>query len=266
MHKPVDKDGIECNQSEVTLRFRLEWRLTGFFLLFFPLLVVLGFWQLDRADQKRALLAESQAQDKLASVSLGSLLPEISSVRSNTRVKFEGFFRPDSYLLLDNRIRDSRFGYEVLALVHSSNLLLPVNLGWIPGDPSRKQLPNIALPENLQIMEGRIYRPTGEPFRLAEPTLPKVLPAVIQHWPIDLGAIHEFSGALIFPYEVRATTPIIEIARRDWPVINQSVSKHIGYAIQWFSMAGALFVAFILASSTLAPWVRFRLKNSHKGG
>ena len=28
----------------------------------------------------------------------------------------------------------------------------------------------------------------------------------------------------------------------EWPVVNQSSSQHIGYAVQWFAMAGVLFL------------------------
>jgi len=49
------------------LELLFEWRLTVFTLLLFPGLLYLGFWQLDRAEEKRELaLRNAQRQDMVA--------------------------------------------------------------------------------------------------------------------------------------------------------------------------------------------------------
>ena len=47
--------GREFNVKLGILVFSLEWRITLFTLLLVPALLWLGFWQLDRADEKRQL-------------------------------------------------------------------------------------------------------------------------------------------------------------------------------------------------------------------
>jgi len=55
------------------LEFDFEWRITLFTLLLLPLLISLGFWQLQREDEKRALAAAFERQQALPPAPLASL-------------------------------------------------------------------------------------------------------------------------------------------------------------------------------------------------
>ena len=92
--------------------------------------IKLGFWQLDRKDEKitlimkKAELSESQR-----------ILPsDISSAtESGTPVLLKGAFDKEVILLLDNKILDGVVGFEVLQLFRdSSGLNFLVNRGFVP--------------------------------------------------------------------------------------------------------------------------------------
>ncbi|HCN44738.1 MAG TPA: cytochrome oxidase biogenesis protein Surf1,facilitates heme A insertion, partial [Pseudomonas sp.] len=82
-------------------------------LALLPVLVGLGFWQLGRADEKRALLnvyAEREAEAPLAA---GQLLNDPADP-AYRRIHLRGQFDAEHSLLLDSRMRDGHAGVELL--------------------------------------------------------------------------------------------------------------------------------------------------------
>src|SRR5690606_12915045 len=94
-------------------RFRPGLWPTLAVLLLLPLLLGLGFWQLDRAEQKRAWLAQLAAAAQQEAVNLNAVQPDYPAV-AQRRVEARGRYDADRQLLLDNQIRAGRQGYLVL--------------------------------------------------------------------------------------------------------------------------------------------------------
>ncbi|MDP4744893.1 MAG: SURF1 family protein [Porticoccaceae bacterium] len=243
----------------------LEWRLTLFTLVLLPFLATLGFWQLDRADEKAALgarYAQRIAQPPVSLTSLDQTDMDSAAGRlalADRQVSFDAEFSPHAYVLLDNRQREGRVGYEVIALCNTQGMTVPVNLGWVAGDPARRILPNVQLPEGRVSIEGRFYVPTSAAYVLESDDFPEVLPAVVQAFdPVSsaaalMGLVSETdaSVARLLPLEVRIAAKSPFAFRADWPIVNQSPAKHTGYAVQWFTMAVVLLIAFIWRSSNI---------------
>lgn len=216
--------------------------LAGIVLL--ALLINLGSWQLGRASEKSALQARWEERATLPPVSPATLLTESPEARADRQVVWQGQFAPDQYLLLDNRLHRGRPGYHVIALASAEGLLVPVNLGWIAGDPARQSLPVPNLPEGKVLLTGRVYVPIGKPVILQKPVAPASLPAPVQtlywdNWPVELA---DLLGQPLLPFEVRIEPSSPVALTAEWPVVNQSSSKHIGYAVQWFAMACVLLL------------------------
>lgn len=248
------------------LVFSFEWRLTLFSLILLPVLTSLGFWQLQRAEEKQDLEARYQQRMALPPVTLEQLVAAPSQDRaalSDRRVIFTGTLRSDHYVLLDNRLRDGRFGYEVIAFVATGSMYVPVNLGWLPGDPARRSFPVPALDGQDLQFEGRLYIPVGDAYLLQESQVPKTLPAVVQDYPAARFAqdLSQLLGNPMLPIMVRIAADHEVALRADWPRVNQSPQKHRGYAVQWFTMAAVLLIAFILRSSNLTSLVSGRTRN-----
>ena len=243
------------------LRVELDWRTTLATALLLPTLLSLGFWQLDRADEKAALIDRLEARRVLPAITPQSAIRLPDDERADRQVVMGARFTPNHYVLLDNRLRGGKFGYEVVAFAEVDQLAVALNLGWIRGDPSRKTLPDIALPSGVQTVSGRLYQPSGEAFMLGENQLPAQLPGVVQQ--LTLSAWQdELQSQLdqpIFPLEIRVDELASVAFDATWAIVNQTPAKHQGYAVQWFTMAAALGLAFIFRSTNLLRWLRYRI-------
>lgn len=92
--------------SHSAKRFAPGWPLWIFLLAFLPLLIFLGFWQLDRADEKRQMQAQMDANRGAVAQTLTELQQQADP--SWRPLYLEGQFDPEHIWLLDNRIRGAR--------------------------------------------------------------------------------------------------------------------------------------------------------------
>jgi len=255
---------VECSETKMNLRVTLDWRTTLATVMLIPTLLFLGFWQLDRADEKVDLIARMDERRVLPPITPFQAQQLRVNALADRQVAMSATFTDGQYVLLDNRLRSGRFGYEVVAFVEDQGLVVPLNLGWIEGDASRQTLPEVSLPVGTHELTGRLYQPSSEAFMLGANPFPAALPGVVQQlsfadWAGDLEA--QFAQP-IFAFEVRVGEfePVAFAA--DWATVNQTPAKHQGYAVQWFTMAAALGLAFIFRSSNIASWLRYRLSST----
>ena len=224
-------------------------------LVLLPVLLGLGFWQLQRADEKAAIGVRFEQRKLQAPVALQRVNVEDSAELEYLPVKLRGQFLPGQYFLLDNRIYRGRFGYEVLAVLQLEESGQPVliNRGWIAADSARQSLPDVPEISGSVTLQGHVYVAPGSPYLLADLALEPGWPKRIQAIEMDkLGAaLEEVAGGSLFPYSVRIDPDQLAALTVDWQIINVSPEKHRGYAVQWFTMALALFIFFILRSSNL---------------
>ena len=218
-------------------------------LVLFALLMNLGLWQLGRAGEKSALESRWEARAAMPAVTPEALRPdplsgEAGAALADRQVRWQASFTASDYLLLDNRLHRGRAGYHGIALAGSDAGLIPVNLGWLAGDPSRRTTPTPTLPEGRVVIEGRIYVPSGTPLMMQKPEPPAALPATVQtlYWDDWAQTLTALTGRDVLPYEIRIAPESPLALKAEWPIVNQSPSKHIGYAVQWFAMALVLGV------------------------
>ncbi|KGE04828.1 SURF1 family protein [Pseudohaliea rubra] len=243
------------------LELDLEWRTTVLVLLLLPVLVTLGFWQLDREREKRELLARFEARQAAAPARLGqALAAREPAALAYLPVRLQGRYVAGRYLLLDNRIQGGRFGYEVVSLfARDDGAYTLVNRGWVPGDPARRSLPQPAAPAGRVELTGQLYVPPDPPYLLGEQSQavddwPRVVQA-LEMAPLTAALAAEL-GAAVFPWSVRLDATAPGALAAAWPVVNVSPAKHRGYAVQWFTMAAVLGLFFVLRSSNL--WALLR--------
>ena len=92
------------------VRFKLNWKLAIFVVVFFPLTLTLGFWQLDRASQKQQLIDEHGSLVMRAPISIDAV--EGVTLADYTPVKAKGTFLSEAFLL-DNPV------FELMYIVSS---------------------------------------------------------------------------------------------------------------------------------------------------
>jgi surfeit locus 1 family protein len=189
-------------------------------LLVMALLSSLGFWQLDRARQKRELheLFLERFDEPALDLGLHAAVPPAGQAwrAAHASGRYEG-----PTLLLDNRIRNGRVGYELPALTPP-----PVAPATIRG--------RLAPPPSTGIDLGS----AGPPERVASDVWR------VQH--IDFAQLAALSppGFLPVLLYLDATEP--GGYDRAWLLPAPDDGKHTAYAVQWFTMAGVVAVIFLL--------------------
>lgn len=208
--------------------------------LLLPLLIWLGFWQLQRAEEKSALVERYTAYSQEQPVSLTEL--QSADSPAYRRVHIHGQFDAQHSVLLDNRTRDGQAGIELLQPFYDqdSQLWLLVNRGW-QAWPDRRQAPSLSTPNTLVSLYGWVYQSQGASLQLKPDVITQRWPALLNQ--LQPQQLWQQLGRDGFAYEIRLE-PGPAALRADWPVVALSPEKHLGYAVQWFALALALLVLF----------------------
>lgn len=245
------------------LRFHPDWKTTLLAASLLPVLIALGCWQLSRAEEKAQQAADWQM--RMAGVERrvrGTLEP----MPRYQRLVAQGKYDNAHSFLLDNRMRDGHFGYEVVTPLHlvgadEGDHVLLVSRGWLAGDPARRGLPVVAAVTGPVTVHGYAYDPQpGLVEALAEN---EVVWPVVAQW-VDMEAFSSLLGQPLQPYVLRLSADSAGAFRTDWPLANLQPEQHIAYAVQWFAMAGMLVIAWLLLSTNLWAWWRGRRGSSHE--
>jgi surfeit locus 1 family protein len=237
------------------LHFDFEWRIALFTALMVPLMVGLGFWQLQRGQDKAALASTFEARQKQAPAVLSALWEMPAESLAYAPVRLVGSFLPDAYFLRDNQIHNGVFGYEVLGVLQlrDEGGSVLVNRGWIAASTDRVSMPLVPEVSGPVEIVGHVYVAPGKPFLLAEQQFAHSWPKRIQAVEMDklIPEIAALGAGRVFPYPVRINAGERGALSVDWQVVNMSSAKHHGYAVQWFAMAAMLFVYYVFRSSNL---------------
>jgi surfeit locus 1 family protein len=221
-----------------------------------PCLLSLGVWQVQRAGEKRQILDRVAARRSEAPITMEQLLRR--SQPAYSQLGLNGRYLPGQVILLDNRIYQGNFGYEVVMPFHTSGgELLLVSRGWVAGSLRREQLPELEpVSGNIELL-GEVYVPLGEAFTLADSPLPEGWPKRIQV--LDIGALAEMSGVEFYPYVVRLRPGSATAFDSYWQDVNILPEKHTAYAVQWFAMALALLVLYLAVAFGFLKSVRVEM-------
>ena len=206
----------------------------------------LGFWQLERADWKQALVDAHEGRGRLSPVALGSL-PEISDELQYRRVFVRGRYDMGHQLLLDNRTYQGHAGYHVLTALHQSDSdrVVLVNRGWVPVGRSRAKLPAIPGTDGEILVDGIIKLPLQDVFRLAAVEETSTgWPKVVQQ--VEMEDLEQLLGTRLEPLLLLLDQDDEFGFIRDWKAVyGVTVDKHRAYAAQWFTLAAVLLVIYI---------------------
>jgi surfeit locus 1 family protein len=230
-----------------------RFSLIGLLLSLLVLGVCLGLsgWQWQRAEEKRAWLANQQAKAGSAPVSLERA--RAMADPQHQPVYVSGVLDNDRPILLDNRLYRGRAGYYLLSPLRTDTgdwVLL--NRGWLPAAASRQQLPAVPPVSGPVRLQGVVYQPPANALVLKDLPLPE------NQWPlrvqkVDIAAISARLGVELAPFEIRvaADDPLAGNAMlpRPWQGVAATISpqRHVAYALQWLALGVASVVVFVLA-------------------
>jgi surfeit locus 1 family protein len=212
-----------------------------------PLLCTLGFWQLDRAEQKRTEAAALDMRRKQPAITLADSTPVAADQLRYRKVQLQGKFIVEKTILIANRKYLGKSGFHVVTPLRLSDTggVVLINRGWTEAAPS---------------IDSSVLKNGTEPSSIAgEIRIPQA-PAIeltpvddnrdsIPHWPyLTLDRYRQWSGLEILPFLVLQTSEDDLALMRQWPTPKVSDLMHIGYAIQWFAFAGIALIVWLRLS------------------
>jgi len=203
------------------------------------LLITLGFWQLDRADEKRAIedqIANANAGDVQLITSL-----ELLSNKEYYHVRLQGSYIKDKQFIYDNQIVDQISGYYVLTpfVLKGDSRAILINRGFIPWNGRRDQIADIDIGAKIAEVKVQISKPVKR-MELKASEITQDFPVLVQALDVDEMSI---IASLDFANIVGLLSPESENGFvRKWDPYTGSIERHIGYAIQWFLMALVLSI------------------------
>jgi surfeit locus 1 family protein len=218
-------------------------------LLLLPLLINLGLWQSNKADQKQAMQDIYDKRGESALVQIGAEPVNVESMRFK-RVIARGRYDTAYQILLDNQIYNGQAGYHVITPLHigGSTMRILVNRGWVPTGSDRNNLPVIDTPQSEVEVTGYAHDPSGKYLELSHPDDAQTNWQVV--WQnLD---INRYKNAAPFP--IQPISILLDPTSsaggyvRDWPKPDARIDVNRGYAIQWYLMSIALFVIYIVTN------------------
>lgn len=209
----------------------------------------LGLWQLHRADEKRALLAEYQTRLTAPVLPIAAVVQNPQAFVAR-RVQGMGVFDSKQQFLLDNRIVQHQAGFDVITPVRlpGYKALLLVNRGFIPARARHGSVPELPVSKGMRRFSGRLYLPISSVFTLAEESENTwEWPLIIQK--IDIKQISQHLKQPVLPFLIRLAEASPQAFAYHWKPVTMKPAKHVGYAVQWFALAVVLGIAYIVSQT-----------------
>lgn len=215
------------------LRFAPNWRLGLLGVIAILFLIRLGFWQLQRADEKTQMLA---ANSKFAKQD-----PKLWGTSQTLPTQYQSIIVSGQYLpfviLHDNQHYKHQFGFHALSpfLLANGKIVL-VDRGWLAGSATRQSLPKVEPLSKSTSVTGQVYFPSEKNWLLG-PIVEKEEKNLVLVELIDTQVLSQLLHKPVYPFIIRLGQREDGGFIREWPVVAMTPQRHYAYALQWFVMA-----------------------------
>jgi len=216
-----------------------------------------GIWQLGRAQAKIALAANLLARQQMPILSANAG-PWTLEEASERRMIARGQYIPEAAIWLDNRPRpispvgstNAQSGFYLMMPLNleGRDEIVWVNRGWAPrNNENRETLPPVQTPNKVVNIEGIVFAQPGKVYELGggKNTIDTGKPRIEQNFDLEgEGKLHAWKQAPFILREVN--TGAEDGLLRDWAPLTSGVDRHYAYAFQWFALAFAGFLFWLL--------------------
>jgi len=163
-------------------------------------------------------------------------------------LRVEGTYDAAHQIFLDNRQENGQPGVHVITplKISGSETRVLINRGWIGWSQGRTVLPVVPTPAGVVKITGLASVPSTKKFFL----MPDRPEAQTKLWSrLDLPRIESMLGNTLQPVVLQQTGgDAPDTLVRHWAPPEDRVGMHRGYAFQWFGMAVALLLFYLVAS------------------
>lgn len=221
-----------------------KWLIAAVFVVVTAAVFIrLGFWQLDRLQERRTENEIAELRINSEPESLEDLLEGVGEDLDSLeyrRVVVSGVFEPDEEVLIRSQVELGQAGFHVITPLAEGDEGVLVNRGWVPLTMDRPPVEAAPPPGGVQV-EGWI--------ELAE-TRPPLGP---EDPPGDLDVFNRVDVARIDQQVTSQLAPVYVVTfdqgEDDLPVAVDppdftDEGPHLAYAIQWFGFAAVGLIGF----------------------
>ncbi|MEP1551135.1 MAG: SURF1 family protein [Paraglaciecola sp.] len=215
------------------------------------IMFALGVWQLQRAQEKTERLLSVKEAESTGQTTLQNLLKKHSDNMLDMPVSMRGKAENLRYFLVDNKIYQGRVGYHVLVPVNTQQGWLLTNFGWVAAMSSRNTLPTVKLHSDLTEYFGMVSIPIKNVMVQETAKLDGDWPKLLQQ--VDLEIMQQHLQQSLLPFVVLLNQDSESGFERHWQRVVMPPEKHFAYAAQWFLLAIAAVVIFVVAHRKKQP-------------
>jgi surfeit locus 1 family protein len=225
--------------------FRPRWiGLTVFAIAAVVLCVLLGLWQLDRLDGRRATNERIEAGRAAEPAPLQDLLVEGGGLDYRQAVA-TGRYDPSHEVILYGRTLEGRPGNHVLTpLVLTDGRAIIVDRGWVPFEMDEPPIAEAAPPGGRVEVSGTLLAPEPGGAGSIQPGADKV--TTVRS--VDVEAIARDVPYDLLPWflQLRDQSPASGALPVPEPPAELTQGPHLSYALQWFAFAVIAAVGYLV--------------------
>lgn len=227
------------------LTFRFRWIPFIAAVVVAAVGISLGNWQERRAAQKTEVQRQLTGRAALPPLQ-ASTIEAGSRPEEFRRIVADGEFITDWPVYLENRPLNSRAGFYLIMpfrLVGSQQVVL-VQRGWFARDArDRTRIPAIPVPAGRLQISGRVRADAGQVMQLGQSAAPTP-GAILQN--LDLRNFAVASRLPTHAFIIEQSSDLHDGLQRDWPQPGFGIDTHHGYAFQWYALAAAALLFFLI--------------------
>tara|TARA_R100001039_G_C1854190_1_gene115927 strand:+ start:1370 stop:2128 length:759 start_codon:yes stop_codon:yes gene_type:complete len=221
--------------------------------------VSLGFWQLDRAAEKRSQADAWRAAVEAEPVPFAAIQASDDAretlVSNNRRVALEGSFQNEISFLVLYQFFQGRPGYELVTPVRPAGGgdLVLVSRGWIAPDDNGGR-PDVPVVAGTQSMIARLYLPDTDipPGDITDDSWPVRMPR------LNVTQAGRLLGEPVYPHVLRLESGQPGVQGQHWSQPDFSTRSHYAYTAQWFGLAVLVLLASLAYASNILTLLRER--------
>jgi len=213
-----------------------------FAIIFVPITISLGMWQIERANEKKLIIAN---YDKLL-VSAPIALQKNQMLNNWQPIETTGTYE-DTVVYEDNAINNGKAGFKVYHLFRNDDgTFIFIHRGFIERNLIKNNLPEVEIPtEKKSIYGTTLFKQNNTFVKNIEESDSRIIQEFNASLLIDKYPMlkDKYLHPFLFNLDIRDVNKYQPIEKP----VNMTASKHIGYAIQWFGLCAALIILTIYA-------------------
>ncbi|MEO8767047.1 MAG: SURF1 family protein [Nitrosospira sp.] len=208
------------------------------------IMLQLGNWQLSRAQEKESRQERLDLLSQQPAIALPTVPVKLEDFQYR-RVEARGTYVPIHTIYLDNKIYRGIAGYHIVTplRIGTSSMHVLVNRGWVAADLDRSKLPRVPASDGPIVVSGIATTAIQKTLELSKELVSG------QVWEnLDLERYRNATGLLLQPVMILQQDEIEDGLVRHWPRPDSGSGKNLGYAFQWFAMALAVLIIYLVLS------------------